>query len=77
MAQEGNFLPPQTFISTGSQIMVVLRRYHGSSSPGGGPSPNYDYNDEFVDGAYMFHDGSFSIRFVFQIKIAHSFQFVH
>lgn len=67
MAQDGHFLPPQTFISTGSQIMVVLRRYHGSS-PAGGPSPNYDYNDEFVDGAYMFHDGSFSICLVCQIK---------
>lgn len=58
MAQEGNFLQPQTFTSTGSQIMVVLRRYHGSSSSAGGPPPNYDFNDEFVDGAYMFHDGN-------------------
>lgn len=46
--------------------MVVLRRFHGSSSSAGGPPPNYDYNDEFIDGAYMFHDGIFSICFVYK-----------
>lgn len=51
---EGNFLPPQTFISTGSQIMIVLRRFHGSSG-----GTNISQNDEeFIDGAYMFHDGT-------------------
>lgn len=60
--QDGNFLPPQTFVSTGSQIMIALRRFHGSGSgSGGGVSggggANYDHNDEFIDGAYMFHDG--------------------
>ncbi|XP_031640419.1 uncharacterized protein LOC116352170 [Contarinia nasturtii] len=50
--QSGNFVPPQTFSSTGSQIMIALRRFHGS----GGASSNYDHNDEFIDGAYMFHD---------------------
>lgn len=45
---DGNFFPPQTFISTGSQIMVALRRPNTGSA---------DYNDEFIDGAYMFHDG--------------------
>lgn len=49
--QEGNFLPTQTFVSTGPQIMIALRRFHAGSSQ------NYDHNDEFVDGAYMFHDG--------------------
>lgn len=49
--QDGNFVPPQTFVSTGSQIMIVLRRFHGSGAA------NYDHNDEFIDGAYMFHDG--------------------
>ena len=49
---DGNFLTPQTFVSTGSQIMVVLRR---SSTIGA------DYNDEFIDGAYMFHDGNIKI----------------
>lgn len=49
--QDGNFVPPQTFSSTGSQIMIALRRFHGSGSS------NYDHNDEFIDGAYMFHDG--------------------
>lgn len=52
--QDGNFVPPQTFVSTGSQIMIALRRFHGT---GAGSSANYDHNDEFIDGAYMFHDG--------------------
>lgn len=50
---DGNFLPPQTFISSGSQIMVVLRRSNSIAAS--------DYNDEFIDGAYMFHDGTFLI----------------
>lgn len=59
---DGIFLPPQTFVSTGSQIMIALRRFHSTStqastSNGG----NGDYNEEFVDGAYMFHDGEFLI----------------
>lgn len=57
---DGNFLPPQTFISTGSQIMIALRRFHSTSQNNivqpNGAGPN-DYNDEFIDGAYMFHDG--------------------
>lgn len=61
--QDGNFVPPQTFVSTGSQIMIALRRFHGSGSGGGSGanSANYDHNDEFIDGAYMFHDGLFFI----------------
>lgn len=61
--QDGNFLPPQTFVSTGSQIMIALRRFHGSGSGSGGGGGagvggvNYDHNDEYIDGAYMFHDG--------------------
>lgn len=47
---EGNFLPPQAFTSTGSQIMVALRRPN---------SVGQDYNEEFIDGAYMFHDGKY------------------
>ncbi|XP_037049170.1 uncharacterized protein LOC119083557 [Bradysia coprophila] len=46
---DGNFLPPQTFISSGSQIMVALRRPNSGAN-----EPNN--NDEFIDGAYMFHD---------------------
>lgn len=39
--------------------MIVLRRFHGTASPAaGGTTQNYDYNDEFIDGAYMFHDGN-------------------
>lgn len=55
---DGNFLPPETFISTGSQIMIALRRFHSSINnvQPNGAGPN-DYNDEFIDGAYMFHDG--------------------
>lgn len=55
---DGNFLPPQTFISTGSQIMIALRRFHGHASQVGSPNGGQvDFNDEFIDGAYMFHDG--------------------
>lgn len=60
---DGNFLPPQTFVSTGSQIMIALRRFHGSS---GASSSNYDHNDEFIDGAYMFHDGLYYYAYVFE-----------
>lgn len=39
--------------------MIALRRFHGTSSGGAGASSaNYDHNDEFIDGAYMFHDGT-------------------
>lgn len=51
---DGNFLPPQTFVSTGSQIMVALRRPNSVGTQ--------DYNDEFIDGAYMFHDGTFFLE---------------
>lgn len=59
---DGNFAAPQTFISSGSQIMVALRRFHTSGqnnivqTNGGGGAAN-EYNEEFIDGAYMFHDG--------------------
>lgn len=49
----GNFLSPQTFISTGPQIMVALRR----------AGQAHDQNDvEFIDGAYMFHDGELGYK---------------
>lgn len=57
--QDGNFVPPQTFVSTGSQIMIALRRFHGSPSGSGASAANYDHNDEFIDGAYLFHDGEY------------------
>lgn len=55
---DGNFLPPQTFVSTGSQLMIALRRFHSTSSQAASGA-NGDHNEEFVDGAYMFHDGKF------------------
>jgi hypothetical protein len=43
----GAFIPPQTFISSGSQITVVLKR----------AGPPHDTSDiEFIDGAFMFHN---------------------
>lgn len=58
--QDGNFVPPQTFVSTGSQIMIALRRFHGSPAGSGVSAANYDHNDEFIDGAYLFHDGEYA-----------------
>lgn len=55
--QDGYFVSPQTFISTGSQIMVALKRFHSTSAQtitSTGP-----HDEEFIDGAYMFHDGIF------------------
>lgn len=71
----GNFVPPQTFVSTGSQIMIALRRFHGSG--GGGGSANYDHNDEFIDGAYMFHDGQYLCREFETYMHLFTFYFVH
>lgn len=51
----GVFILPQTFVSTGSQIIVVLRR----------AGPQHDVNDiEFIDGAFMFHDGKLFFLFL-------------
>ena len=44
----GVFIPPLTFVSSGPQIVVILRR----------AAPPHDINDvEFIDGAYLFHNG--------------------
>lgn len=51
--QDGYFVQPQTFISTGSQIMIALKRFHSGSAQ----TNNGQHDEEFVDGAYMFHDG--------------------
>lgn len=55
---DGHFVVPQTFVSTGPQIMVALRRPGSGGSGGhhGGSSTTIDPNDEFIDGAFMFHD---------------------
>jgi hypothetical protein len=46
--ENGIFLIPQTFASSGPQITIILRR----------AGPPHDVNDiEFIDGAYLFHDG--------------------
>lgn len=45
--ENGEFRKPETFISTGSQITIVLRR--------AGPA-NEQEDVEFIDGAYIFHD---------------------
>lgn len=53
---DGHFVAPQTFVSSGPQIMVALRR---PGSNGGGHhslATVIDPNDEFIDGAFMFHD---------------------
>lgn len=60
--QEGYFLPPQTFISTGSQIMVALKRFHGGGSTQT-MTNNGPHDEEFIDGAYMFHDGELNLEF--------------
>lgn len=55
--QDGYFVSPQTFISTGSQIMVALKRFHSTSAQTMTSTGPHD--EEFIDGAYMFHDGMF------------------
>lgn len=55
----GVFILPQTFVSTGSQIIVVLRR----------AGPQHDVNDiEFIDGAFMFHDGKLFFYLIFSSR---------
>lgn len=74
--QDGNFAPPQTFVSTGSQIMIALRRFQSSSSAASSATSaaNYDPNDEYIDGAYMFHDGKSSEQAKCTVQIeTHSF----
>lgn len=62
---DGQYAAPQTFTSTGAQLMVALRRPQaagppvdgatgGASAAGGGGGG--DDGEDFIDGAYMFHD---------------------
>lgn len=53
---DGAFVTPLTFVSSGSQIMVALRR-----PPATAGATLTDLNEEFIDGAYMFHDGKCEI----------------
>jgi len=47
----GSFLAPQTFVSSGPQIMVALRRSSNTAAN--------EADIEFIDGAYMFHNGTY------------------
>lgn len=61
--QDGYFVQPQTFISSGSQIMIALKRFHSGSSQ----TSNGQHDEEFIDGAYMFHDGEFDKSNIYHI----------
>lgn len=49
-SHNGSFVAPRAFISSGAQLMVALRRPQSSGSAAA------TADEEFVDGAYMFHD---------------------
>lgn len=66
---DGNFAKPESYISSGAQLMVALRRPHASgaaaaaaaaasAAAAGNPllSGAAALDEEYIDGAYMFHD---------------------
>jgi hypothetical protein len=46
------FLEQQTFVSSDNILMLVLRRL-------GPPTSSTETDTEFLDGAFLFHDGKF------------------
>lgn len=55
----GKYASPQSYISSSSQLMVTLRRPLSSgplASNAGGGSAKVDGEEDFIEGAYMFHD---------------------
>lgn len=67
-SHDGQFVAPQSFISSGAQLMVALRRPQQQGGGGGGSAAasaqlvldangaTVAVDEEFIDGAYMFHD---------------------
>lgn len=55
----GSFLEHQTFVSTGNVLTLLLRR----------PAASASKDVEFVDGAFLFHDGELQISWYIIIII--------
>lgn len=50
---DSEFIAPLTFISSGSQIIIILKRSNSANA-----------DDEFVEGAFMFHDGRYRLYII-------------